>query len=72
MKDDDEHRRMEAAMAQIAGQKKAVEADPARAIRASLDAAAEEAKRRARRMGIVAALLAGAAAAVYFVLRGTL
>ena len=55
---------MEAATAKISADKKAVEADPAAAIRASLDDAMTQARQRLRRVLLTSALAAALAAAV--------
>ena len=66
----DERRRTEAAMANISRTKKAVEADPAAAMPASLDASMAEVKRRLLHILFWVALVAGAAAAIVIYLRG--
>jgi len=63
--DADERRRMEEAMAKITRDKKAVEADPAAAIQASLDASMKKVKQRLLLILIFAAL-GGAAIAIYW------
>ena len=59
---------MEAAMAKIAGDKRAVEADPEAAIRGPIDAAKKQAKQRLR-IGFWIAFLAAAFAAFYAISR---
>ena len=63
--DPEERRRMEAAMAKISADKKAVEADPAAAIRASLDEAMAQASQRLRRVLLASALAAALALLIY-------
>jgi len=64
--DADERRRIEAAMAKISREKKIVEADPASAMQASLDAAMAKAKRR---LFLILFLVALGAAALAIFLR---
>jgi ferric-dicitrate binding protein FerR (iron transport regulator) len=68
--DADERRRTEAAMANISRMKKAVEADPAAAMQASLDASMALVKRRLMHILFWVVLAAAAAAAVAIYLRG--
>ena len=63
--DPEERRRMEAVMAKISADKKAVEADPAAAIRASLDDAMTQARQRLRRVLLTSALAAALALLIY-------
>ena len=56
--DADERKKIEAAMAQIARDKRAVEADPAAVMQSSIDGAMAEAKRRLRRLLLWAAIVA--------------
>ena len=63
--DPEERRRMEAVMAKISADKKAVEADPAAAIRASLDDAMTQARQRLRRVLLASALAAAVALLIY-------
>jgi len=63
--DPEERRRMEAAMAKISADKKAVEADPAAAVRASLDDAMTQARQRLRRVLLTSALAAALALLIY-------
>jgi hypothetical protein len=66
--DADERRRMEAAMAKISSDKRAVEADPEAAIRDPIDAAVRQGKRRLR-IAFWIAFLAAAFAAFYAISR---
>jgi len=63
--DPEERRRMEAVMAKISADKKAIEADPAAAIRASLDDAMTQARQRLRRVLLTSALAAALALLIY-------
>jgi hypothetical protein len=65
----DERSRTEAAMAKISRMKKAIEADPAAAMRASIDASMTNAKRRLNILFCVA-IVAAAAIAIYLRGRG--
>jgi hypothetical protein len=68
--DADERRRTEAAMANISRMRKAVEADPAAAMQASLDASMALVKRRLLHILFWVVLAAAVAAAIAFYLRG--
>jgi hypothetical protein len=68
--DADQRRRTEAAMANISRMKKAVEADPATAMQASLDASMALVKRRLLPILFCVVLAAAAAAAIVIYLRG--
>jgi len=61
----EERRHVEAAMAKISEDKKGVEADPAAAIQASLDAAMAQARQRLRRVLFGSAIVALVALFVY-------
>ena len=65
-----ERRRMEAVMAKLSREKKAVEADPAAAMQASLDAAMAQVKRRLLYLLLGAVFVAAAAVAIYRWVRG--
>jgi hypothetical protein len=56
---------MEAAIAKISADRKAVEADPAAAVRASLDDAMTQARQRLRRVLLTPALAAALALLIY-------
>jgi hypothetical protein len=62
--DAEERRRVETSMAKISREKRAVEADPAAAMQASLDAAMAKVKRRSLKI-LFCVVLAAAAVALY-------
>ena len=64
--DSDERRRIEAAMATISLEKKAVQADPPAAMKASLDASMAKVKRRLLHILFWVALAAVTAIAIYW------
>ena len=69
--DTDERRKIEAAIAKVAREKKAVEANPAGTMQESIDAATAQAKRKLLRIMLGIALLAAfaSAIAIYFLSR---